>query len=337
MVRVLASSSTTADPDTVNPRALASWLGHAAAAAVVAAGACLAAAVVHQAGGAGRAELFGGLVAYAGLGGLVYWWGLSVYGRSGALAALALLAWLPPVWTACGEGPAVLLSALLSAAALAVLARCLLDPTIQMVGLGGVLLAGALPAAAAVGESMQVAVLSFAAASLSLVGWRGLTTERWEPRGRVVQGAATTALIAWGLAAALLAGLAQVPSSLPSPEEYGWLNLQHVAGPQAPAALPRFAVAMAALLLIGLAAVRPWRRERRYSDGVWVIALLCLGWGERAADPARGFVVVAPFVALLAAGCWDHQRSILARRLATGVLIGLALMALLALPAAGAG
>lgn len=318
----------------MNPRALAPWLGHAAGAAVIAAGACLAAAAAHQAGGT---VLFSGLVAYAGLAALVYWWGLSVYGRNGALAALVLTAWLPPVWEACADGPAVPLSALLSVAAVAVLARCLLDPTIQMVGLAGVLLAGALPAAAAVGESMDVAALSFGASSLLLVGWRGLTAERWEPRGRVVQGAATTALIAWGLAAALLAVLAQAPSSLPSPADYGWLQVQHLAGPQAPMPRPRFAAAAAALLLIGLAAARPWRRERRYSDGVWVIALLCLGWGERAADPARGLVVVAPFVALLAAGCWDHHRSVMARRVATAALGVLALLALLALPAGGGG
>ncbi|MGH7789603.1 MAG: hypothetical protein ACRERC_22215, partial [Candidatus Binatia bacterium] len=73
----------------------------------------------------------------------------------------------------------------------------------------------------------------------------------------------------------------------------------------------------------------------RYSDGVWVIALLCLGWGERAADPVRSLVVVAPFVALLAAGCWDHQRSTLARRLATLALVTLGLAALLALPGGG--
>ncbi|MGH7789726.1 MAG: hypothetical protein ACRERC_22855, partial [Candidatus Binatia bacterium] len=236
----------------MNPRALAPWIGHAAAAVVVAAGACLAAAALHQAGGAGRADLFSGLVAYAGLGALVYWWGLSVYGRRAALAGLALMAWLPPVWAACADGPAVLLSALLSAAALAVLARCLLDPTIQMVGLAGALLAAALPAAAAVGESMEVATGAFAAASLFMVVWRGVSAERWEPRGRVVQGAATTVLIAWGLAAALLAGLAQAPSSLPSPADYGWLHPRHVGGPQAPAALPRLAVAVAALLLIGL-------------------------------------------------------------------------------------
>jgi hypothetical protein len=96
--------------------------------------------------------------------------------------------------------------------------------------------------------------------------------------------------------------------------------------PALPTAASWPAVLPSASLL--LAALRPWRRERRYTDLGWLAVLLCLGVPLWMAWSEPGGVFMAPIAALLGGGCWDRSRPMLVRRVAAAV-VGLQIVALL--------
>jgi len=94
-------------------------------------------------------------------------------------------------------------------------------------------------------------------------------------------------------------------------------NTAPTAAANLPPPAPWFATLPFAALLLAL--LRPWQRRRRFTDAIWLAALICLGgalwleWGE------PGSVFMAPFSALLAGAAWDTTRPPWARRAATVV------------------
>jgi len=317
---------------------------HTWGAAIVAAGGVLGLAGALWAGRPGllwRPLVFG-LAAYVASGAVVLRWGLAVYGPRGALGALAAVAFAPGVLAALAAPPLLapaggttLLGGFAQLAATYALARDLLDPTLQWTFLasGAILL---VPIGAFLQGSTAVPTAGMAVLSLLLVAARVATAERWEGRVRVARASAVAVGLAWTavLAVSLLVAAA---SHLPSPEEYSSarpapsarrfnavlpVRAAEAAGADAaatPAPRPAGAAALPLAALL-LAAARPWRSQRRYSDIAWIAALLCLGaplwlaWGE------SGGVFMAPFAALLAGGCWDSSRPAWARAAASAVV-----------------
>ena len=261
----------------------------------------------------------------------------AIYGGPAALAAPAgLLAALPVLGAVGGGG---LAAAALATAALLVLGRCLLDPTAQRVVLAGVLLAAAALALATDGVSREAALAALGGASLALAAWRALTAERCEPRWRVTQGAATATGLAWLIGGALLAAVSVLPAR-PSAGDLaaGVAAVVPVAVPDEAVTARAPLLGLNALPLLVLAALRPWRRERRFVDGVLVAGLLAAvlagaaARGINVAPSGVASVLAAPWLALLAGGAWDHGRAPGARRLATLALAVQAATAVFAWP-----
>jgi hypothetical protein len=322
---------------------------HAWATAIVAAGGLLAAAAAWwtgRANGEWRTLLIG-LTAYVATGLLVARWGMEVYGWRGALGSVALTAFTPAVLGA-AAAPALsaggvatpMLATFAQLAAGYALMRCLLDPTAQWA-----LVAGLTIAVAPVGavEHAAVVLSGLAVFSIVLIACRAMTAERCEVRRRVARASAVAVGMAW-LVALVLVLLIAAASDLPSAGEYtrrapDSVGVMRIAAVESPAALPPYDgpsaraawLASAPIAALLLAAVRPWRRQRRYTDAGWLAALLCLGvpaWFL--AD--RGGACATPFAALLAGACWDASRSARARRAATVVAALQALAALLVWP-----
>lgn len=306
---------------------------HVWGAAIIAAGALLGVTAALWAGRPGSLwrPLVIGLVSYAASGALVLRWGLEVYGAAGALGAVALVAFTPGVLAALAAPPLVapaggttLAGGFAQLAATYALMRCLLDPTLQWAVLAGLVMV-AVPIGAFLHGSSTAAMVALAVLSLLLVAVRLLTAERCESRARVAQASAASVALAWALALALLACLLVV-SAEHAPEAEGYATAFDAPPPSSVwwAVLP-----LAALLL---AAARPWRRQRRFTDAGWSAALLCLGvplwlaWGE------PGGVFMAPFAALLAGACWDGARPAWARRAATLVVLAQMVAGLLLWP-----
>ena len=320
---------------------------HAWGAAIVAAGGLLGATAALWAGRPGSLwrPLVIGLAAYVASGALVLRWGLAVYGPRGALGALALAAFTPAVLAALGAPPLLapaggttLAGSFAQLAGGYALMRCLLDPTVQWALLAGVAILAAPIGAFLQGASATV-LAGLGAASVVLIASRIATAERWEPRARVVRASIMSVTLAWAVAL-VVALLVAAASDLPSAQEYSRARARRgaplaaariadgvvpvVAAAWAETDAPRAAgsslagLPLAALLL---AALRPWRRQRRYTDAGWVALLLCLGvplwlaWGE------PGGVFMAPVAALLAGACWDPSRPALARYAATAVVL----------------
>jgi hypothetical protein len=266
---------------------------------------------------ASLAELLLAVGAYAALNALVLHWGLIVYGPPGALGALALTATTGAVLA----GTSMLIVALALLAAAYVLMRCLLDPTVQWALLAGVTIAAVLFTALIVLAPNAMGWL--VPYSLLLVVVRAVAAERNERRYRVLQAALVSILVAWAVAIAAIWTVALV-STLPTAEEYSRAESIHwVVAVEPAAAAWRWSDAPIVLLL--LAACRPWRRQRRYSDAGWLLGAVGLGlpfwratvaWaGASAAAPA------VPFLALLAGAWWDAHGSALRRRVATAAVL----------------
>ena len=324
---------------------------HAWGAAIIAAGGLLGgtAAVWLGRPGALWRPLVIGLIGDIATGLLVLRWGLEVYGRRGGLASAALFAFTPCVLAALAAPPllapaggATVLGTFAQLAAVYAAMRCLLDPSVQWALLAGVALA-VVPVGAFLHGAAAAPMAGLAVLSLALVACRSLTAARCEARGRVAHAAAVSLGLAWAVALGI-ALLAAVASHLPSAEEFTQADtlapsLLRVAasdptappGAEAPVARAAWpaALPLAALLL---AAARPWRRQRRYTDLGWIAALLCLGvllwflWGE------PGGVFMTPIAALLAGACWDASRPRWARHAATLVVALQAVAALLLWP-----
>ncbi len=275
------------------------------------------------------------LALYVALGAAVLHWGLRVYGPAGGLGALALVAFTQPLWAAEGAA-APLAGALAQLAAAYALMRCLLDPALSWALAAGAAMAAAVPAAAIGGESIVAAGLGMAAFSALLAVVRTLTAERWERRARVAQASAVSIGLAWAVAAGVLIAVAR-SSTLPSPDDYGdatraaALRVARREGTAASRAQgPQLADVPIAPLL--LAATRPWRRARRYTDAGWLLALACLAGPSAlaAASWPAAAVAVVPLLALLAGACWDPARTPWQRRAATvAVLLQVAAIPLL--------
>ena len=325
---------------------------HAWGAAIVAAGALLGGAAALWAGrpGALWRPLAIGLAGYLASGLLVLRWGLEVYGWRGGLGSVALAAFTPCTLAALAApavvapaGGATMLGSFAQLAAVYALMRCLLDPNLQWALLAGVAMA-VVPVGAFLHGSSTAPMTGLATLSLALVGCRTMTAGRYEPRARVARASAVAVGLAWAVALAVVL-VAAAASHLPSLGEYTQAHrrapsvmraaaiepLDPQADSGAPAALAPWPVALPLAALL-LTAVRPWRRQRRYSDAGWGAALLCLGiplwlaWGE------PGGVFMAPIAALLAGACWDMSRPRWARRAASAVVGLQAIAALLLWP-----
>lgn len=299
--------------------------------------------------------------AYIAGGALVLRWGLDVYGPRGAVWATALYAFTPPLLAAVAApslqapaGAAVLAGMLAQLVATYALTRCLLDPTLQWVLVAGLAIVAAPIGAFLHGDGAAVLV-AMGGFSLLLVVWRTATADRCESARRVARGSAVSAALAWLLAATLALAVAAL-SHLPSFEEYGRLTNSRpevvarasdsgrafldglvaaaAAAEGAPAESRARAAGLGSLPLAALlvAAARPWRRWRRYSDGAWVLALLCLGGSLWLVWGAPGGVFMAPHAALLGAAVWDGTRPAWLRRIAAAVVVAQIGIALIAWP-----
>jgi hypothetical protein len=247
------------------------------------------------------------LAAYLIVQAVVLHWGMLVYGVSGALGALALSAFAP-VLLASDAGLGGAAGWALTAF---VLARCMLDPTVQWAlaiaaaGLVALLLSGS--------ATLAVPLIVYSAL-LALL--RTATAERWERRWRVLQASLVAALIGWATLALLLGGVGHW-SHLPEVDDISAAPAIQFAAADSRAA-PRAAGGVAAVPLIPLllAALRPWRAQRRFSDAAWMLAVLVLVVGP---PPGGWAAAVTPFLALLAGASWDAVRPSWARRAATGL------------------
>jgi len=249
-------------------------------------------------------------IAYLIMQAVVLRWGLAVYGPAGGLAALLVSACAAPLLGEAGLGAAAawVLSAYVTA-------RCLSDPTIQSV------LAIGLAALATVALSGRPALLPpLLGYALLLALLRTATAQRWEPRGRVLHASLAAALLGWGMVAAIAWLFGRV-AHLPAVDDFS----------AAPHALRLAAAAVDAAAPLGVAwlcvplllvVLRPWRRQRRYSDGAWLLALLCVlaARARRSSGSDVEIAAVLPFVALLAGAAWDASRPQWLRRSASAML-----------------
>ena len=264
------------------------------------------------------------LAVYLALGGLVLTGGLASYGPQGALATLLLVALCPPVMVWAAE-VVPSLAALAQFAAAYALMRCLLDPTVQWSIVTG-LVVGLAILAAALGQHPVTGAVGAAAFSLLLIGVRTVTAAPGERRLRVAHAAVVATALAWAIALAVLVAVG-VRSTLPSPGDFSSTRvpaIHHAAfavpAPSAPAETG--SSASACLVAVVLAVLRPWRRQRRYSDAAWLLLLACMAlplWRASTAWP-NAFAVMMPPLALLAGACWDASRPAWARRAATVAL-----------------
>jgi hypothetical protein len=298
-----------------------------------------------------------GLSAYVASAALVFHWGRAVYGPHGALAATALAAFAPVTLIPLVASPAqavagatTLVGSCAYLATLYALMRCVLDPTLFWVALAGVAIA-AVPVGAVTYAAPSAIVTGLAALSLLLVVGRVLVAERSESQPRVAQASAVAVALAWTVALALVV-LIDAFSHLPSAEEYSAvvpparLSATRAASVGVvPAVLaadledPRAAGSSLAALPVAallLAAVRPWRPQRRFTDGGWTVALLCLPLPLWLTSAAPGAVFATPIAALLAGACWDASRPAWARQAARLLVVMQGAAALLLWPYAPA-
>jgi len=210
------------------------------------------------------------------------------------------------------------------------LMRCLLDPSVQWVALAGVAFLAA-PIGAFLQGASSTVLAGLGVLSLAMITCRIATAERCEPRARVVRASVISVALAW-VAALVIALLVSAASHLPSAQAYSAAapppqsaTILTVAAPVAPqptgplaGAVPLAGLPIAAVLL---AAVRPWRRQRRYTDAGWLATLLCLGVPLWLAWDEPGGVFMTPVAALLAGASWDETRAPLARHAATAVVL----------------
>ena len=249
------------------------------------------------------------LLCYVILCGLVFRWGRRIYGLPAAVAATALVAFLPRLLGQIARPMELVDLTWMFAAAYAIV-RCLLDPTVQWAVLAGV----------ATGVSLVIAdraiwLLPFSGLAIIC---RGLTAEHWEPHRRVWHGSIGAVLITWAVAAVITNGLVAVASEVSSigaaVSRSGIRDTDTIGS----------TLGQMPVILLLLACTRRWRWERRYTDAVLVASILCLAvsaeayhWGTGSGD---WILPALPFIALLAAGNWDSGRNRWSVRFATALL-----------------
>ncbi len=311
-------------------RATYSW-------AVVILGSGLAAGLVamFRAGALGAAPAALALGAAAGV--VVLGVALPTYGARGALGALALTAWSPAVMGWDGAlRPAV--AALGQLVVVHVSMRCAFDPTLQWSLAAGVAIAAAALAASSLGQSPAASGVSLAAFSLLLIAIRTATAEPAERRGRVLHGACAATALAWSVAGAIWYVAASY-ASLPSPQDFSShdspVHRAAFAAIDASSAAPVSLPTGTAVAAVVLAVLRPWRRQRRYADATWLLALAVLAlplWSAARLLPGA-IAVLMPPLAVLAGACWDPWRPKYAQRCATLLVIAQIAVVLARLPA----
>jgi 4-amino-4-deoxy-L-arabinose transferase-like glycosyltransferase len=257
---------------------------------------------------------------------LVFAWGREVYGDRGALGATVLVAFLPPTLAQAATVSIDAAAACMLLAAVYAISRCLLDPTLQWAAIAGVVCGGALLS--------TPAAIALVVVAPCFVLIRALTAERHESKRRVVQGAATSLLLIAIVALALRAGLG---SALPTPTDGAW-HLGHAASvdslgtQRVPGTATDYALAIALetpIPFLVLLLARPWRAHRRYTDLIWLAAVVGLGVetcvSRRLFLGARDLLPIFPFLALLAGAAWDHARAPVWRRVASAAALLIAL------------
>lgn len=266
-------------------------------------------------------------VLLAGLAGLVWSEARARYGDRGAGTALLALVLFAPVLGAVGGGG--LPAALLLTGGLALLLRGLLDPTIQR-SLGGGLCLGLAIGTLHVEGAPRAPVCSAVAIGVAaLVAWRALTAERCEPRRRVVQGAAVSALLAGLAAAAVVLAFDAIPPFEPTEYARLWAVADVTGEPVAAGFSALRALNALPLLLLALA----WRRRpvSRYVDGATLIALaVAVVIGLQL--PVLLAPLCAPWLALLAGAAVARARHPVFLRIAAAALVIQALSAALLWP-----
>ena len=250
---------------------------------------------------------------------------LPMYGARGARGALALTAWSPALmgWDGTIRPAAAALGQLV---VVHVLMRCAFDPTLQWSLAAGVAIGAAALAATALGQSPAASGVSLAAFSLLLIAIRVATAEPAERRGRVLHAACAATALAWSVAGAVWF-LAASCASLPSPQDFSSrasaVQRAAFAAVDATNAAPVSLPTGTAVAAVALAVLRPWRRQRRYADATWLLALAVLAlplW--LVARPLPGaLAVLMPPLALLAGACWDARRPKYAQHCATLLVI----------------
>ena len=241
--------------------------------------------------------------------------------RGAGGAALALVLFAPFLGAVGGGG---LPAPLLLAAGGLFLSRCLLDPTLQLIGAAGACLGLAVAVLEVDGAGRAAVVAWLAGGGVALVVWRAVTAERCEPRRRVVHGAAVSVVLTALLAGAVLAAIDALPPL--EATEYTRLWPAAATEPLPVAAGPAWLLALNALPLLLLVAVRGWRRTGRYADGAAVIGLaVALGVGTGV--PVLLALLAGPWLALLAGAALADGRPPGILRLAAMALLLQALTA----------
>lgn len=254
----------------------------------------------------------GALGFYVALCWLVCLWGRAIYGGRGALAAAALIAFLPPMLGHATRADGAAAAACLTLAAVYALARCLLDPSFQAALIAGLGLG--------VAQLAVHSAIALPGIAIALVLARVATVGRHESPRRVLHGSIASLAIA--------AGIAFVVCSAAS-----WFRGVAVHDVSArvtdTSILAAFFKTPVPFLILLFA--RPWRRHRRYSDlALAVSAVWCLvAPGD---DGVGGALPAFPFLALLAAANWDDHRSRGLQLAAGGLLALLVLVALMNWP-----
>jgi hypothetical protein len=170
---------------------------------------------------------------------------------------------------------------------------------------------------------------SFGVGAAALVAWRTATAERYEPRRRVLHGAAISVALTAVVGAAVLAGLDALPPFEPTEYARLWPAAAVEAGP--PVAASRLLLLLNAVPLLALAAAQRPRRPSRYADGATLIALavvLAIG----CAMPELLAPLAAPWLALLAGAAVARAQRPGLLRLAAVALVVQALTAALLWP-----
>jgi hypothetical protein len=237
------------------------------------------------------------------------------YGDRGAgVAALALLLCAPVLG---GVGGGGLPATLLLTGGLALLTRCLLDPTLQRAAAAGVCLGLAIAVLHVEGAAREEVLASVVGGALALVAWRAVTAEPREPRWRVLQGAAVSAALAGLVGAAALLGLDALPPFEPTEYARVWAA---AAAAAPPAASRRGLLLLNALPLLGLAVAQRPRCTSRYVDGATLIAL-AVAIAVGVAVPTLLALLAAPWLALLAGAAAGRARPTLLRAAAVALIV----------------
>ncbi len=287
---------------------------------------------------------------------LVFAWGSEIYGARGALAATALIAFLPVVLGHAGLVTVDVAAACTILAAVYAVARCFRDPSLSRALLAGLVLGAA--------QLVKYTAVGLWPIALLMLLARVVTARRTEAWWRVLHAGVTSLVIAALVAIGVInLGFAFQRSGvrlselacrsdachamrgvvgnllLPLPYEYvNGLDVVclhdeqglaggnvYLLGRLSREGFPSYFL-VATLLktplpFLVLLLTRPWRRQRRFVDLVWLAPVLWLfghlSFFFHTQLGLRYFLPAFPFLALLAAANFEERRSVRLRWLAT--------------------